>query len=105
MARSKILLNGAASRPVARRPSEGTAKRQDFAPPTIITECVLRPSGSAQLKKLGLLRPERLRALTRVWAAAQGLPVWAGAHGVDVDLRGFKDATLTIVLYNLLTFQ
>jgi len=35
---SEILLNGAASRPVARRPREGTAQRQDFQPVTAVPE-------------------------------------------------------------------
>ncbi|MBU9809649.1 hypothetical protein J1785_07800, partial [Rahnella sp. SL6] len=35
---SEILLNGAASRPMARRPREGTAQRQDFQPVAVLPE-------------------------------------------------------------------
>jgi len=35
---SEILLNGAASRPLARRPREGTAQRQDFQPVAVAPE-------------------------------------------------------------------
>ncbi len=95
--------------------TEGTATRRYFAAITAVTGT--RPSrfsDSAQLKTLGFLRPERLRALRWVWAAAQGLKKASPAatrnpqpatrrcgrrvHGFDLEFKKVSSSFLKLKL-------
>ena len=70
----KIQLNGAASRPEARRPREGSAKHLDLRHSLMQQDMSLLPAIARSEKA----RSPEARALPGLWS------VWADAHGLDL---------------------
>ncbi|CAM3594195.1 hypothetical protein RABR111495_02120 [Rahnella bruchi] len=72
----KIQLNGAASRPLARRPREGSAKHLNLRHSPMCRNMSIVPAIARSEKA----RSPEARALPGLWS------VWADAHGFEVEL-------------------
>ena len=74
----KIQLNGAASRPVARRPREGSAKHLDLRHSLLHQNMSVVPATARSKRARGVLGGGGDRPPSK--------SVWADAHGLDLDL-------------------